>query len=59
MEYGNKELKINKRTEKVEDHDFMFPNPPASPVTIKAQNIEEAQEKFKKIISNKKELNNE
>lgn len=58
MEYENKQVKIDKRTEKVEEHDFMFPNSP-SPITIKAKDRAEAEDKFNKIISNKKELDNE
>lgn len=32
---------------------FMFPSSPNGPITIHAKTIEEAQEKFKKIINNK------
>jgi len=51
MKYENKEIKTDKDTGKAEEHDFMFPHFPA-PITVRAKNIEEAQEKFKKIISN-------
>lgn len=34
------------------DQDFMFPGNP--PITVQAKNIQEATEKYKQIISNKK-----
>lgn len=52
---SNKKITTGKEG-KVEDHAFMFPHQP-NPITVYAQNIEEATKKFEAII--KKEKNEE
>lgn len=54
IKYKDKEMKTSGDFEGDKGEvEFMFPHNP-NPVTIRAKNIEEATEKFNKIISNKK-----
>ena len=55
MKYKDKEIKTSGDTEGEKGEvDFMFPGSPNGPLTVRAKNIEEANEKYKKIISNQK-----
>lgn len=54
MKYNDKEMKTKGDTEGDNGEiGFMFPHSTNGPVTVHAKTLEEAQEKFKKIISNK------
>lgn len=55
MKYNDKQMKTSGDFEGDKGEvSFMFPRSSNGPVTVHAKNLEEAQEKFKKIISNKK-----
>lgn len=55
MKYNDKQMKTSGDFEGEKGEvAFMFPHSLNGPVTIHAKNLEEAEAKFKKIISNKK-----
>ena len=51
MKSQTKDIKLNTEGKQI-NQDFMFPGNP--PVTVQAKNIQEAEEKYKQIINNKK-----
>lgn len=54
MKYKDKEMKTRGDFEGDNGEvGFMFPKSPNGPVTVHAKSLGEAEEKFKKIISNK------
>ncbi len=54
MKYNDKEMKTRGDFEGDKGEvGFMFPKTPNGPVTVHAKSLEEAEEKFKKIIKNK------
>ncbi len=54
LKYNDKEMKTRGDFEGNKGEvQFMFPKSPNGPVTVHAKSLEEAEEKFKKIISNK------
>jgi len=50
MKYPNKQMNTLEAYEN-DERDFMFPHSPNGPVTIRAKSLEEAEEKFNKIIT--------
>lgn len=55
VKYNDKEIKTSGDFEGDKGEvAFSFPDSPNGPITVHAKSIEEANEKFKKIISNKK-----
>ncbi len=50
----NKMIDTDRETGKSKSRPFMFPHSP-NPITVEAENIEEATKKFEAIISNEKE----